>query len=77
MDLEQIESYTIDLTEIRERGEFKCPKCGTVISPHDKSEDVYTILETVMKKDCLEKIVLQCNRCRSQVHLIGFNVLNK
>ena len=75
--MEQIEFYTIDLTKINGSGEFKCPRCGTEISPHDETEDVYTILETVTKGDDLEKIILRCNRCGSQIHLTGFHVLNK
>jgi predicted nucleic-acid-binding Zn-ribbon protein len=65
------------LTGIRGRGEFKCPKCGIKISHEDETEDVYTILKPVMKGDSLEKIILQCNRCQSQIHLTGFQFLNK
>lgn len=75
--MEQTESYTIDLTKTTERGEFGCPKCGIRISPDDKTEDAYTILEPVMKRDCLDKIILQCNKCGSQIHLTGFHILNK
>lgn len=67
----------IDVTKIKGRGEFRCPKCRIEISPDDRTEDAYTILEPVMKKDSLEKIILQCNRCRSQIYLTGFHVLNK
>jgi predicted RNA-binding Zn-ribbon protein involved in translation (DUF1610 family) len=69
--------YSVDLTNVDGGGEFRCPKCGIEISPNDKTEDVYTILETVMKKGCLEKVILQCNSCGSQIHLIGFNLLSK
>jgi len=75
--LQEIKLYTVDLIKLKGRGEFRCPKCGIAISPDDKTEDVYTILETVMKKDYLEKIVLQCNSCGSQIHLVGFHLLNK
>jgi len=54
----------------------KCPKCGIKISPDDKTENAYTILKSVMKGDRLEKIILQCNRCKSQIHLTGFHLLN-
>ena len=76
-ELQAIELYTIDLRRINGEGEFKCPKCGVLISPDDETEDVYTILEPVMKRDSVEKIILQCNKCRSQVHLVGFDLLNK
>jgi len=75
--LQEIKLYTVDLIKLKGRGEFRCPKCGIAISQDDKTEDVYTILETVMKKDYLEKIVLQCNSCGSQIHLVGFHLLNK
>lgn len=47
------------------------------MSPEDETEEVYTILEAVTKGDCLERIILQCNRCGSQIHLIGFDFLNE
>jgi uncharacterized protein with PIN domain len=72
--LEQIEAYTVDLTKTRGNGQFECPKCRVLISPDDKTEDVYTILEAVMKDDRLEKIILRCNKCKSRIHLIGFNL---
>jgi hypothetical protein len=75
--MQAIKFFTIDLAEIRGRGEFECPKCGSKISPDDKTEDAYTILELVMKGDCLDKIILQCNRCGSQIHLTGFHILSK
>jgi len=75
--LQEIKLYTVDLIKLKGGGEFRCPKCGIEISPDDKTEDVYTILETVMKKDYLEKIVLQCNSCGSQIHLVGFHLLSK
>lgn len=76
-ELQRIRFYTIDLRRIEGKGDFKCPKCGVLISPDDETEDVYTILEPVMEKDSLEKIIIECNRCRSQIHLIGFDLLNK
>jgi predicted RNA-binding Zn-ribbon protein involved in translation (DUF1610 family) len=70
-------SFFIDISRTKGSGEFRCPKCGTKISPDDQSEDVYTILRPVMKGDRLERIILQCNRCRSKIHLIIFHVLEK
>jgi predicted RNA-binding Zn-ribbon protein involved in translation (DUF1610 family) len=69
--------YTIDLARIGGKGDVKCPKCGIMISPDDTKEKAYTISEPVMRGDCLERIVLQCNSCRSQIHLTGFAVLNE
>ena len=69
--------YTVDLTKVRGKGQFKCPKCGTKISPDDTSERMYTIRETVMKGESLDKLILQCNTCRSQIRLTGFTVLDR
>jgi predicted nucleic-acid-binding Zn-ribbon protein len=75
--MEKGKSFLIDLSKIKGGGDFKCPKCGTRISPDDQSEDTYTILEPVVKDDRLEKIVLKCNTCGSKINLIGFHALEK
>lgn len=67
----------IDLTKIKGKGEFRCPKCRIEISPDDETEDTYTVLEPVMNQDRLDKIVLRCNKCKSQIYMTGFHVLNK
>ena len=41
--------FTVGLTKIKGRGQFKCPKCGVRISPDDKTDRVYTILDTIVK----------------------------
>jgi DNA-directed RNA polymerase subunit RPC12/RpoP len=74
--LQIVKSFTVDLTQIRGRGDFKCPRCGVEISPDDKTEGTYTILEAIMRGESLDKIALQCNRCKSQIHLTGFHALN-
>ena len=70
--LEVVRAYVVNLTEISGEGQFKCPKCKALISPDDTSEKVYTILEAVMNKDIVDRIVLQCNKCGSQIIVIGF-----
>lgn len=75
--MEKNKSFIIDLSKIKGSGEFNCPKCGTTISPDDQSEEVYTILEPIVKKDHLEKVVLQCKMCGSKISLIGFHALGK
>jgi len=74
--LQTIKFYTIDLTKIRGRGNLRCPKCRIEISPDDRTEVAYTILEPVMKGESLEKVILQCNSCGSQIHLTGFHLLH-
>ena len=76
-ELQVVKFYTIDLRRIDGEGEFRCPKCGVLISPDDEIENVHTILEPVMKRDSVEKIILQSNKCRSQVRLVGSDLLNK
>jgi predicted RNA-binding Zn-ribbon protein involved in translation (DUF1610 family) len=77
IQMQLAKSFTIDLTKISGRGDFRCPGCGVMISPDDKTEDTYTILKTIMNGENLDKIALQCNKCKSQIHLTGFCILNE
>jgi len=65
-------AYTIDLTKIDGDGAFPCPKCGTMISPDDESEETYHIVETKVKDDELSDLLLTCNKCNSLIKLTGF-----
>ena len=76
-EIQKFGFFTIDLTKIRGNGEFGCPQCRIKISPDDRTEKVYTVVEPVMKGDALDRIVLQCNRCGSEIHLVGFRAMNK
>jgi predicted RNA-binding Zn-ribbon protein involved in translation (DUF1610 family) len=64
--------YTIDLTRIDGDGAFPCPKCGTLISPDDETEETYHIVETVVKDDELSELVLSCRKCGTKIKLVGF-----
>jgi len=64
--------YRIDLTKIEGDGDFSCPKCGALISPDDESEEVYTILDTKMRGDILEELIINCNKCSSKIHVTCF-----
>ena len=64
--------YQVDLKELDGEGDFPCPNCGTLISPEDETEDVYTILDTVVNGEDLESLVIECNRCKSRIRLVGF-----
>ncbi|MFA5365136.1 MAG: hypothetical protein WC325_08165 [Candidatus Bathyarchaeia archaeon] len=66
--------YQVDLKTLEGEGDFPCPCCGTIISPEDETEDVYTILDTVVAGDDLESLVIECNHCKSQIRLTGFSV---
>lgn len=65
----------LDLTKIDGNGDFPCPNCGVTISPEDETEDVYTILEEKVRNDVLEEMLIQCNKCGSQICLTGFSIL--
>jgi hypothetical protein len=65
-------AYTLDLTTIDGDGSFPCPKCGTVISPEDETEEVYKIVDTKIINDELVELVIICGECRSNIKLTGF-----
>ena len=67
--------YKVDLANIDGKGAFPCPQCGVIISPDDCTEDAYSIQGTKVNKRGLEEVVIRCNKCRSQIHLIGFSLL--
>ena len=66
--------YNLNLTDLQGEGEFLCPGCGIVISPDDETDTIYIILDTIVKNDELEELVIQCNKCKSKIHLSGFNI---
>jgi predicted RNA-binding Zn-ribbon protein involved in translation (DUF1610 family) len=69
--------FKVNITQIEGEGEFPCPKCGVVISPDDETETVYKILETRVKGQHLEELILLCNKCGSKIRLVGFLELEK
>jgi len=74
--LQKTKYCTIDLTKVEGSGDVKCPTCGATMSPDDDTEDTYTILETVMREDRLDRMTLVCNKCQTQICLTGFQLLN-
>ncbi|HVP15932.1 MAG TPA: hypothetical protein VMT42_01020 [candidate division Zixibacteria bacterium] len=75
--MQRLKCYTIDLTKLKGNEDVHCPRCENAISPDDETEDAYTILETVMKGDTLDKITLKCNKCQTHICLTGFQLLGK
>jgi ribosomal protein S27AE len=65
-------AFTIDLTTIEGDGAFPCPKCGTVISPEDETEEVYKIVATKIINDELVELIVMCSNCGSTIKLAGF-----
>ncbi|MDH5390924.1 MAG: hypothetical protein OEX10_07215 [Candidatus Bathyarchaeota archaeon] len=70
--MKQPRVYEVDLTQIQGEGDFPCPNCGVIISPEDETEDVYRILETKVRGQALEELVIQCNKCGSRIRAVGF-----
>jgi len=64
--------HTIDLTKIEGEGSFPCPKCGTMISPEDETEDAYQIIDTKVINDELEELLISCGTCGTRIRLTGF-----
>jgi len=64
--------YTVNLTEIEGDGSFPCPKCATVISPEDETEEVYKIVDTKIVNDELVELVITCGTCGASIKLTGF-----
>jgi hypothetical protein len=75
--MEQTNAYKIDLTKLDGKGDFYCPKCAAMISPDDETEEVYSILDTLVDNHGLEELVILCNRCHSHIHLTGFSLLRE
>ena len=74
--MEQLQTYKVDLTTIQGNGDFQCPKCGATISPDDETDEVYCVLEKKYKNNSLDELVIQCQKCRSEIRLTGFSVLD-
>jgi predicted RNA-binding Zn-ribbon protein involved in translation (DUF1610 family) len=65
-------AYTVDLTKIDGDGAFPCPKCGSIISPDDESEENYQIVHTKVKNDELAELAVICKKCGITIKLVGF-----
>ena len=65
----------VNLAKIRGSGDFACPKCGVTISPDDETEAVYSIKEQKTRRDILEELTVECNRCKSLIRLTGFRLI--
>jgi DNA-directed RNA polymerase subunit RPC12/RpoP len=74
--VEQLLTYQVDLTKIQGDGDFQCPKCRVTISPDDETDEVYCILEAKVIDNHLEELTIRCQKCGSEIRLIGFSLLN-
>lgn len=75
--MNQITVHVLDLTKIEGKGDFSCPKCKAKISPDDTTERIYSVLEPKVRKNALQELVIRCNKCKSQIYLTGFVLLNQ
>jgi hypothetical protein len=74
--MKQLLKYQVDLTKIQGDGDFQCPKCGVTISPDDETDEVYCVLEKKFGNESLDELTIQCQKCRSEIQLIGFSTHN-
>lgn len=67
---------TINLKIADKEGNFPCPNCGSVISPDDESEKVYSVLDTTLDDEGnLDQMVIRCKVCKKKFTLEGFDIL--
>jgi predicted RNA-binding Zn-ribbon protein involved in translation (DUF1610 family) len=69
----QLTVYRIELSRLKNDGTFKCPNCGTKISPDDCSDKAYSIIDINVNSYGLEEVIVRCNRCQSQIYLSGLS----
>ncbi len=75
--MRQLAVHVLDLTKIEGKGDFRCPKCKTKISPDDTTERKYSLIEPKVRGQNLQELIIQCNTCKSQIYLTGFGLLSK
>ncbi len=64
--------YEIDTTKLIGVEGFPCPKCEVTISPDDKTDEIYMIINTKTKNEKLLELTIQCNKCKSIIRLTNF-----
>lgn len=74
-EMKQSFIHNLDLIKLEGTGDFVCPCCGTLISPDDETEAVYSILEAKLRDNVLENLIIRCNKCRNNIVLTGFSLL--
>jgi DNA-directed RNA polymerase subunit RPC12/RpoP len=70
-------TFEVDLSRLQGEGEFPCPKCASLISPEDESEETYTVVETNGDDESIEEVIIKCKKCNSVILLKGFDELEK
>ena len=67
--------HNLDLIKLEGKGDFACPCCGTLISPDDETDEVYSVLKANVRDNVLERLMIRCNKCRNNIVLTGFSLL--
>jgi len=75
--MKQRSTFKVNLNDIDGEGDFPCPSCGEIISPDDQSGITYDVVDVKEKGDSLESLTIVCNRCKSLIHIIGFEELDE
>ena len=75
LKVKQFLVHKVNLIELEGEGNFFCPCCGTEISPDDETEEVYTILEPIVRNNTLKSLLIRCNNCSNKILLTGFSRL--
>ena len=73
--MKQVLVNRVNLLELKGKGDFLCPRCGTKISPDDETEEAYSILEPKVSNNELESLLIECNKCSNKILLNGFSLL--
>ena len=76
-EMKPLLNYNLDLIKLEGNGDFACPCCGTLISPDDQTEAVYSVLEAKVRENILENLIIRCNICREKIVLTGFSLLEQ
>jgi len=64
--------YRVNLLTLSNDGSFQCPKCGTIISPEDETNENYEIIDTKVFNGELAELVVACHNCESTLKLSSF-----
>jgi len=72
---EEEDCITIEFSELEVDGSFRCPKCRTMISPDDFSNNRYAIIDYDEDFDQgIKEVVLVCFGCGSKIKLVNKEV---
>ena len=75
--MQHAQVFRLDLTKIEGNGDFSCPRCGSTISPDETEEKTYCIVEPKVNSHGLEELIICCNKCKSNIYLTGFSLLEE